>query len=69
MEKLQFKTNIKCEGCVAKVTPFLNEEKSISQWKVDTATAEKLLTVEGNELDEESVVETVKKAGFNIERK
>ena len=25
METLQFKTNINCGGCVAKITPFLNQ--------------------------------------------
>ena len=31
MEKLKFKTNINCGGCVAKVTPFLNAETSIDK--------------------------------------
>jgi hypothetical protein len=28
MKTLKFKTNINCGGCLAKVTPFLNEEKT-----------------------------------------
>ena len=35
MKTLKFKTNIKCTGCVAKVTPFLNDEKGIEKWDVD----------------------------------
>lgn len=36
METLQFKTNINCSGCVAKVTPELNETEGIWHWNVDT---------------------------------
>jgi hypothetical protein len=36
MEKLHFKTNINCGGCVAKVTPKLNETEGICHWSVDT---------------------------------
>ncbi len=59
----KFKTNIKCGGCVATITPFLNEQQEISRWSVDTTTADKLLTVEGK-LSDERVVDLVEKAGF-----
>src|SRR5690606_29128046 len=32
----QFKTNINCEACVAKVTPTLNNVEGISHWEVNT---------------------------------
>jgi copper chaperone len=67
MKQYQFKTNINCGGCVAKVTPFLNENKDIQQWKVDTANPQKILTVETNSLKEEEVKEIVQKAGFKAE--
>jgi copper chaperone len=67
METLKFKTNIKCGGCVATVTPFLNDQKEISSWSVDTNTPDKLLTVEGN-LTEEAVMETLEKAGYKGEK-
>ncbi|MBO9640833.1 heavy-metal-associated domain-containing protein [Siphonobacter aquaeclarae] len=65
METLQFKTNINCSNCVAKVSPFLNQEDSIDTWKVDTDNPEKILTVEGDDLDPEVIIETVEKAGFS----
>lgn len=46
METLQFKTNINCGGCVAKVTPGLNETEGICHWNVDTNNPNKILTVE-----------------------
>jgi len=66
METLKFKTNIKCGGCIATVTPFLNEQKEISSWAVDTNTPEKILTVEGN-VSTETVKSTLEKAGFKAE--
>ncbi|MBC3538301.1 copper chaperone [Rufibacter immobilis] len=67
METLKFKTNIKCGGCVATVTPFLNNEKSVEKWQVDTNNPDKILTVEGSTVSEQEVVEAVEKAGFKIE--
>ncbi len=67
METLKFKTNIKCGGCVATVTPFLNGEKSIENWQVDTNNPDKILTVGGNAVNEEEVIEVIEKAGFKIE--
>lgn len=65
MKTLKFKTNIKCGGCIATVTPFLNKVPEISSWTVDTATPEKILTVEAGEgLQDEAVVSTLEKAGF-----
>lgn len=67
MSTLQFKTNINCGGCIARVTPKLNETKGIKSWKVDTEDPDKILTVETETLDSGNIVEVVKKVGFNIE--
>ncbi len=64
METLQFKTNINCSGCVAKVAGPLNEEASIKNWQVDTANPQKTLTVETEDLSAEQVIGIVNKAGF-----
>src|SRR5437868_14648904 len=68
MKTLKFKTNINCGGCIARVTPKLNETKGIISWKVDTDNPDKILTVETETLSDESVMEPVKKAGFQISR-
>lgn len=67
MEIVQFKTNINCGGCVAKVTPLLNQEKGVKEWKVDTSTPDKILTVEKEGISESEIIAAVKKAGFSIE--
>lgn len=68
MKQYSFKTNINCGGCVAKVTPHLNDAKGIKEWKVDTANPNKVLTVQTENLKEEEVKSLVEKAGFKAEK-
>ncbi len=63
METLKFKTNIKCGGCIATVTPFLNADTNIKNWQVDLESPDRTLTVTTNESAEE-VTSLVKKAGY-----
>jgi copper chaperone CopZ len=67
--KLQFKTNINCGNCVRTVTNFLNDVPGIETWQVDTDNPEKILTVEGEEVTTEAVIEAVEEAGFDIQQK
>lgn len=66
-QKFQFKTNINCSGCIAKVTPFFNEAEGVSHWEVDTTNKDKVLTVQSEGITKQQVIETVQKAGFKIE--
>lgn len=69
MEKIQFKTTIKCSGCVAQVTPFLNEAVGAGNWAVNTADPDKILTVSaGRETDEEKILKAVRDAGYKAEK-
>jgi copper chaperone CopZ len=67
MDTTKFKTTIKCSGCVAQVTPFLNEALGQNNWEVDVNDPAKVLTVVG-EKDERRVVEAVQKAGYKAEK-
>lgn len=67
METTQFKTNIKCEGCVAKVTPYLNDALGENNWQVDYNNPAKLLTVTG-ESDPAKVTQALEKAGYKGEK-
>lgn len=71
MNQIQFKTNINCGSCIKSVTPFLNALEEIDAWQVDTAVAEKILTVE-TELSqieiEQKVITAVSSAGFTIQK-
>lgn len=64
---LKFKTNINCSGCVAKVTPFLNNADGICHWDVDTVNRDKILSVHSDGITEEQVIQKVQEAGFKIQ--
>ena len=57
MEKniFKFKTNINCMGCVAKVTPTLNEISEIENWEVDVRNKDKVLTIETQSLNQNEI--------------
>jgi copper chaperone len=68
METLKFKTSIKCAGCIAKVTPFLNETLAPEEWNVDIFTPAKILTVTTDKATAGEIESKVKQAGFEVER-
>lgn len=68
MKTIRFKTNIHCGGCIKSVTPFLNELDNVDTWKVDLENPDKILEVNLDDDNEASVMEAVKKAGFEIQK-
>lgn len=66
-ETFVFKTNINCGGCVAKITPFLDNKTGIETWSVDTANKDKTLKVTLIGISESDIIKTVQEAGFKIE--
>jgi len=67
MDTIKLKTNIKCAGCLAKVTPHLNEIAGEYNWRVDLQDARKTLTVVSGSSESE-IIASVKEAGFEAER-
>ena len=67
METLKFKTNLNCGGCVATVTPHLNQIKGIGKWNVDISNPHKVLTVETDGMSSNEIVELIKTAGYKAE--
>ena len=68
MKTLLFKTNINCGGCLRGVTPALNENKDIRDWKVDLESEDRILTVTSDDdLSETEVQRTVASAGFQAQ--
>lgn len=62
----KFKTNIKCDACIAKVTPLLNETVGEGNWKVDITTPSKILTIESDE-SEEAINKSLVRKGYKAE--
>jgi len=67
METYKFITNVNCGGCIATVTPHLNQIKGIGKWSVDTSNPLKVLTVETQGPDPEVIIETLKVAGYKAD--
>ena len=67
METLKFNSTIKCTGCLAKVTPFLDEVAGADNWEVDLKTPNKVLTVKANGLTADQITKAVKNAGYAAE--
>jgi copper chaperone len=69
METLKFKTNIKCSGCIATVTPFLNKTVGAANWEVDLQAPEKVLTVQAADKGKETeVIQSLQEAGYKAEK-
>lgn len=67
METVQFKTNIKCSGCIATVTPVLNSLAGPDNWEVDLQSPDKILTVSKENLDKSEIRVAIEKAGYKAE--
>jgi copper chaperone CopZ len=67
METIKFKTNIKCAGCIEKVSASLNEIVGEGNWQVDISNPNKWLTVSAT-VDEATLKESLKKVGYHAER-
>jgi copper chaperone len=66
MKNYTFKTNIKCGGCIAAVTPHLQEAVGEGNWSVDISVPEKILSVT-TEKSKEEIIAVVKTAGYMAE--
>jgi len=64
---LKFKTNIKCMGCIATVTPALDETAGKDHWAVDLQSPEKQLTVTAENLEAETVIAALARVGYKAE--
>ncbi len=64
---LTYKTNIKCNGCIATVTPFFKKNESIKKWFVDLESEDRVLTVELEGGEASEVEALIKEAGYESE--
>ncbi len=69
METVKFKTTIKCSGCVATVTPGLNEAVGANNWQVDLQSPDKILTVNTTDKEKETaVIQKLQEVGYKAEK-
>ena len=67
IEALKFKTNIQCSGCIAQVTPALNDTVGTNNWNVDITNPDKILTISSQVTNKEEIKRAVERAGFKAE--
>lgn len=67
MESIKFKTTLKCDGCVTKITPELNKIAGEGNWAVDLQNTPKILTVTAN-VSEKEIKEALETEGFHAEK-
>lgn len=63
----KFKTNLKCNGCVSKIKPSLDQMHGVISWEIDLQNQDKILTIVSTTEVKKQVVEIVRNAGFKIE--
>ena len=68
METLKFKTNVKCDACVAKITPHLNKLEGLESWEVDLKDPDRTLTAKLNNGSGEQVKQALSEAGYKAEK-
>lgn len=66
-DALSFRTNIMCNGCIAKVKPILDDAVGIASWKVDLDSPDRVLSVVSDGMTQDEIMALVRNAGFTIE--
>jgi copper chaperone len=64
IQTIIFSTTIKCQGCIDKVTPVLNQMSDIQSWEVDTQHPEKVLTVQSSNTDANRIIQALEEIGY-----
>ena len=64
---LTYKTNIKCNGCIATVTPFFHKNENVKKWSVDLESPDRILTVELENGMTSEIENLVQEAGYQAE--
>lgn len=67
MNALRFKSTIKCTGCINTVRPELDNLKGLTHWEVDLSHPDRILTVEGTDVQPQQVVESLQAVGYKAE--
>ena len=69
MKTLQFKTTIKCSGCVEKVTDALNATAGENNWVVDLQSPLKTLTIpSADQISETEIANALQEVGYKAEK-
>lgn len=65
---MKFKTNVMCNSCIHKITPYMDKLAGEKNWEVDITNPKKILTVKNNEVKYEDVIRALSEAGYKSEK-
>jgi len=68
METLILKTDLHCESCIQKVEPILKSDNSIKYFEFDLNHPNKLIKIEANHLNLNSILTQIENAGYTAEK-
>ena len=68
MQTFKFKTSVRCNGCIATVTPFLKGLEGLEKWSVDLEDPRRILTAEGEGITPEQIIHALELAGYRAEQ-
>jgi copper chaperone CopZ len=64
MKTLRFTTNINCGSCIKAVTPSLDAQVGVGNWKVNIQVDDKILEIPNTLLDANVVIDALDAVGF-----
>ena len=65
MKSVSLRTNIKCDGCVSTVTPFLSKVEGLENWSVDLKDPSRvLIATVADDVSARDLQEALEAAGY-----
>ena len=62
---MTFATNMKCQSCLSKVSPVLDDAEAVSSWEADLTSPDKLIRVEeSGDATKQEIAALIESAGF-----
>ncbi|MCB9230474.1 MAG: hypothetical protein H6581_02350 [Bacteroidia bacterium] len=62
--ELKFKTNLKCEGCIQKVSDAPDHEPGVESWEVDLKSPDKTLFLQGKNIEISRIEAIFREKGY-----
>ena len=64
---MKFKTNIKCDACIATVTPILDQSVGKGNWSVDLKSPLRILNIAQLEVAPDAIKSSLATVGYQAE--
>ena len=68
MKTMEFKTDLKCSGCIERIASQMNSLEGIVTWDVDLTKPVKILKVESMRDHESEIISILSEKGYTCEK-